>query len=265
MAGGTITAPGFACDEPLDDLVDVGRPTAGSRASGRRRGPSRPASAPRTLHSRRNSASRTETFFWSLSQGAATFRSPAKTRTSMTGRPRRTAYSWSRQAAVIAPSSACGQSITSGRSGRSRSGATRGRRRAGRACRSPGRSRAGGRTRAASGRIAGQEGVFHERGCSDGAVIGRRTAVGSSRRDGRPAGTRRRSPDRSAEVRTDDGVDPARTMRSTSTFRSIVRPVPAPTSTLAVAHSPRSTSSVGDPAVRCSAPRTGGRGSPPTR
>ena len=35
----------------------------------------------------------------------------------MTGRPRRTAYSWSRQAAVIAPSSACGQSITSGRSG----------------------------------------------------------------------------------------------------------------------------------------------------
>ena len=91
--------------------------TADSRATDTRRDPSRPPRHPAPLHSSRNSASRTFTFFLSLSQGAATFRSPAKTRTSITGRPRRTAYSCSRQAAVMAPSSAWGQSITSGRSG----------------------------------------------------------------------------------------------------------------------------------------------------
>ena len=115
------------------------------------------------------------TFFWSLSQGAATFRSPAKTRTSMTGRPRRTAYSCSRQAAVIAPSSACGQSITSGRFGPiARREAPRGRRSTGRAHSVPLTVR---RTRSKSG----GEAVSMVRNPSAVATPDARPAAGSTR------------------------------------------------------------------------------------
>ena len=108
---------GPALGEPVDDLVDVGAGRLIAGRSGRRRGPSRPPRRPGRCTRGGTRPRGPMTFFWSLSQGAATFRSPAKTRTSITGRPRRTAYSCSRQAAVIAPSSACGQSITSGRFG----------------------------------------------------------------------------------------------------------------------------------------------------